>query len=94
MLRTVDITVPAAGWSSAVPYTQTITVAGMQASDTPLIGPAIDKSTSAADVKAYKKVAGLIDGGDTSDGAIELYCNTAKPAVDAKIRLMGVSVDG
>lgn len=94
MLHTVDITVPASGWSSAAPYTQVITVAGMKASDTPLIGPAIDKATSAADVKAYKKVAGLIDGGDTSDGAIEIYCNTARPSVDAKIRLMGVSVDG
>ena len=91
MLRIVDITVPASGWSSTVPYTQTITVDGMKSTDTPLIGPALDKTTTAADVKAYKKVAGLIDGGDTTDGAIELYCNTAKPSVDAKIRLMGVS---
>lgn len=86
----VQVTLPASGWSSAAPYTQTVAVEGLTAGDNPVMVKAIADGATPEQVKAYNKAFGMIDDGDTADGQATFRCFNKKPAVDMTVGLKGV----
>ena len=83
-------TLPASGWSSSVPYTQTVSVTGVKNTDKPIIGIYFKGTESAVTVKAMNKAYGFVDRIETQDGRIKAYCYNKKPTVDFSVQLKGV----
>lgn len=79
-------TLTAAGWSgSAAPYTQTITISGMQATDNPFLGPNYT-STDVDTVKGEEEAFSLIGRIDSGAGNITVYIyEDSKPEIDIPI---------
>lgn len=79
-------TLTAAGWSgSAAPYTQTLTISGMQATDNPFLGPNYT-STDVNTVKGQEEAFSLIGRIDSGAGNITVYIyEDSKPEVDIPI---------
>lgn len=86
--RIVQITLPASGWSSSFPYTQTVSVSGLKDEDTPAMGMMIDSSANEAMVKKYIKNYGLLYHGVVSNGKVTIYARK-KPSIDIRIGLKG-----
>lgn len=82
-------TLKAASWSASSPYTQKVSVSGIQSSDTPIIGFYISGSPTASDVKTKRKAFGYIDRAVTSDGSITFYCYEKKPGTDFMVQIKG-----
>lgn len=78
----LTVTVPASGWSSSAPYTQTVTLAGMSQHFNATYAPDIKESTTADQEKQIKKACGFISMFETLDGKIKLTCKAKKPTVD------------
>lgn len=91
---TADITLPAAGWGGAAPYTQTVQVPGVLATDVPIIGLAIADGATAEEVKLQAKAWGCVDRAVTGDGTITFYCYNKLPAVDFTVQAKGVRTNG
>ena len=91
MQRTIVITLPAAGWSAAAPYTQRVAVPGILATDNPELHPYTPKDITADELKQRQKFTGMITDGDTEDGYATFYCGAKKPTVDFPVLLKGVS---
>lgn len=89
--RTVIITLLAAGWSAAAPYSQKVAVPGIKATDEPEVHMYAPKELAADAVKLRQKLAGMITAGETEAGYITLYCGVKKPAADFAVLLKGVS---
>lgn len=84
--RTIQISVPASGWSSSAPYTQEISVSSVTANDD--FGSPEIKLSGDADADRTKMVQmSYICGGVTSAGKITLYCYDNKPSVDLTLLL-------
>ena len=84
------VSLPASGWTgSTAPYSQTVDVAGVLATDTPVLVKMLSGTEKEAAVKAYNKAFGLIFSGDTADGSVSFYAYK-KPAVDITVGLKGV----
>lgn len=79
------VTLLASGWSSSVPYTQTLTVQGVNAGDEPIIAAGKPLTLDSASYKALNKAFGMIDRITTGDGTITAYCYTNKPTVNVPI---------
>lgn len=79
-------TLTVAGWSgSAAPYTQTLTISGMQATDNPFLGPNYT-STDVDTVKGQEEAFSLIGRIDSGAGNITVYIyEDSKPEVDIPI---------
>lgn len=75
------------GWTgSAEPYTQTISVPGILATDTPHIMPVYtdpDYSVTLAQIEGWSKIVSAFSG----DGVIAFYCRPDKPAVAIPIQI-------
>lgn len=85
LAHTTTITVPASGWSSSSPYTQTVSVSGVTAAMN--IPYALDPSmTSEAAAEGF----GFISTMATGAGSVTFKCNTDVPTVDLTIVLKGV----
>lgn len=84
------VSLTASGWSSTAPYTQTVSVVGVLASDMPVISLFLPDGLSAATVKAQKKAYGMVDRAETGEGQITFYCYNKKPAVDFQVVAKGV----
>lgn len=81
------LTLPAAGWSSAYPFSQTVNVAGIGAEDDiKVIGVYVPENAALDQVKAWNKAAGFLmcspDGVDAGTVTFKAY---KKPAVDFQI---------
>ena len=76
----------ASGWSSSAPYTQTVAVQGLSASDDPLVD--LDMSGATAD-----NVSNLLGGWFavgrlvTGSGTLTAYCYNEKPSVDLTVHV-------
>lgn len=81
------VTVPASGWSSTAPYTQTVSVSGMLAAYDVIFAPNITASTSAASEKSIKAACGYISVLETLNGSIKLTCLAKKPTVDIPLTM-------
>lgn len=91
MQRTIVVTLPAAGWSAAAPYTQRVAVPGILATDNPELHPYTPKDLAAEELKLRQKFTGMITDGDTEDGYATFYCGAKKPTADFPVLLKGVS---
>lgn len=84
------VTLTAGNWSTVAPYTQSVPVAGITATDAPIIGLRLVDGTTAVNVKAQSKAWGCVDRAVTGDGTITFYCYNKKPAVDFTVSVKGV----
>ena len=83
LLKTV--TLPAGGWSAAAPYTQTVAVEGILATDTPHYG--VVYSSAAATALAEKEAFSLLDDLDTANGSVTFTCFEEKPEVNLTVQM-------
>ena len=90
----VVVTLNASGWSSSAPYSQTVSVANLKATDVVHIYPYTPSTLESATVKQYRKMAGMITDGESAAGAMTFYCGVKKPTADFQVYLEGVSEDG
>lgn len=76
---------PAVNWSSSAPYTQTINISGILATDNPIVDVVLDANTSTAmtQISAWLCVSKIV----TSDGSITATCLENKPITDIPIQL-------
>lgn len=91
--RSVEVTLLATNWSASAPYTQTVDVSGLKATDKPRMMSAVTKSTPASTAKIWEKMAGMVKAGEALDGRASFYCLEKKPTSDFKIKLVGVSAN-
>lgn len=79
------VTVPAANWSAAAPHTQTVTLSGILATDTPhwSVVYAADTATALTEKEAFS----LVDDLDTAANSLTFTCFDEKPPVDLTIQL-------
>ena len=76
----VQISVPASGWSASAPYTQSISVSGLLATDNPHVFP-VYSDTLATAVNQVESWA-MVSTATTSSGSLILKCFEDKPTVD------------
>ena len=80
-----QVTVTASGWSEAAPYTQTVNVEGILASDRAHWGVVYSGD---ADAKlAQKEAFAMVDDLDSADGQVTFTCFEEKPEVDLTVQL-------
>lgn len=75
-------TLLSSGWSSSAPYTQTVSVSGIEETDKPIISCGEPSTLSSANFKSLNKAYSCVDRVVTSDGSITAYCYTKCPTVD------------
>lgn len=90
----IEVSIPASGWSHTAPYSQRVAVAGVKATDNPVLSSCTPKNMEPAEIKIRRKMAGLITDGETEDGYVIFYCGEKRPTVDFSIYLRGVSANG
>lgn len=78
-------TLPASGWSGSAPYTQSITVSGILASDEPFVDVNLKDVSNGAEILEAWSVVGRITA--SANNTITAYCYEEKPAVDIPILL-------
>lgn len=84
------VSLPASGWiGSAAPYSQTVDVAGILSTDTPVLVKALSGTETEAVVKAYNKAFGFIFAGETGTGTV-IFKTYKKPVTDLTVGLKGV----
>ena len=79
------VTLPASGWSGAGPYTQTVIVSGILATDTPHYG--VVYSGTAQEKAAQKEAFALVDDLDTGLNSVMFTCFQEAPGVDLMVQL-------
>ena len=80
------VSLPAAGWAvDAAPYTQTVVVEGILATDTTHYG--VVYSGTAEEKAAQKEGFALVDDLDTADGSVTFVCFEEAPGVDITVQL-------
>lgn len=88
--ETKQIVFRAASWvGEQAPYTQTIELAGIKASDEP-VAFFVDDGDTEANSNAKKKACSFISYFDSADGSITATCKYKKPEVDFTVGLKGV----
>ena len=80
-----SVLLPSSGWSESVPYTQTVAVEGILATDTPHWS--VRYSSAAATALAQKEAFAMVDDLDTADDSVTFTCFEDKPAVNLEIQL-------
>lgn len=86
-----SIAIPSSAWSGSVPYTNTVTVSGVKASDNwEIVGftPTGDTNSD----KAIKEALGSIAYGTTANNSITFRCLESKPTVDLPIVIRKVGM--
>lgn len=92
--KPIEVILPVSDWSTTAPYNQKVAVAGIKATNNPLLSPCTPKSLSPAGIKLRRKLAGMITDGETEDGYVTFYCGEKRPTEDFSVFLRGVSVNG
>lgn len=80
-----NATLTSSGWTNAAPYTQTVTVSGILATDTPIADVVLDANTPTAisQISAWACVSKI----ETANGSITATCLESAPEVDLPIQL-------
>jgi hypothetical protein len=79
---TATVTLLASGWSEAAPYTQTVSVAGIAATDMAHYGLVYTDNR-----EAEKEAFALVDELDSADGTVTFTCFEEKPETDLTIQM-------
>ena len=89
MTATYEATFPAAGWSAAAPYQQTVAVAGITVLDNPIAGQLFrdDEEGAAAYNTQALEEWGYVSRITTAEGSITGICFEDKPTVDIQVQL-------
>jgi hypothetical protein len=82
MHMAAEVTLLASGWSDAAPYTQTIAVEGILATDQPHYGVVYSHNW-----EAEKEAFSAVDELDTADGSVTFTCYEEKPGADLTIQM-------
>ena len=89
--RVITVVIPAAGWSSAAPYTNRVAIEGMHETDnvdvTFLPG---EGASNAQNIAAWEGYVG-INYSVTEDGAMVFHAFETKPAVDVTVAVKGMA---
>lgn len=80
---------PASGWSRNAPYTQTVSVNGIKASDNPIVDINMENTTT-SNSSDILSAWGLIGRISTSNGSVTAYCYEEKPTVDISVNMIVV----
>ena len=83
--KTFTATLTLNGWSSAAPYTQTISISGILATDMPHISPVY--SATLATAITQKENWAMVCKAVTADGSITFTCFEEKPSVNLSVQL-------
>lgn len=78
---------PSAGWSASAPYSQTVSVTGILATDDPLADVSLSGASTAQAGKALTDAWTFVSRVDTADGTVTAYCYEEKPEVDIPVIL-------
>ena len=78
-------TLSASGWSSSAPYTQTVSISGIQSSDFPVVDIILSDQSQASSIK---DAWGNVDKIESGNGSITAYCYDSKPSSDIPIQLL------
>ena len=81
----VQISVPASGWSGSGPYTQTVTVSGLLATDRPHLFPVY--STTNATAISQQESWAMVSTAVSGSGSLTLTCFESKPVSDLTLQL-------
>lgn len=71
------------GWTNSAPYSQTVNVQGILATDTPIVDIVLSSSNADEESFSWLYVSKII----TSDGSITATCLESKPTIDMQIQL-------
>ena len=77
-----QVVLPVSGWSSTAPYTQTVAVSGILATDQPHYGVVYSGNWD-----AEREAFGFVDDLDTAAGSVTFICFEDKPEVNLTIQL-------
>ena len=77
-----EVTLTATGWTDAAPYTQTVRLERILATDRPHFGAVYTENR-----EAEKDAFALVDQLDTSDGTVTFTCFEDKPGADITIQM-------
>lgn len=76
------LTLPASGWSESAPYTQTLAVVGILATDRPHYGIVYTENR-----EAEKEAFSAVDDLDTAEDSVTFTCFEDRPKVDITIQM-------
>ena len=78
-------TLTSSGWTSAAPYTQTLSISGILSTDVPVVDVVLSSTSSTAisQTEAWSCVSKI----ETAAGSITATCLEEKPAIDIPIQL-------
>ena len=80
-----NTTLSSSGWSSNAPYTQTLSIQGILATDVPVVDVVLSSTTSTA--VSQLEAWGYVSKIETADGSITATCFEELPAIDIPIQL-------
>ena len=80
-----NITLSSSGWSLSVPYTQTVSIQGILATDIPVVDVVLSSTTSTA--KSQLEAWSCVSKIETAAGSITATCFEELPAIDIPIQL-------
>ena len=80
-----NATLSAGSWSSSAPYTQTVSVEGIAADDTPHVSPVYSDDNNVA--IAQKEAWNMVSRAKTANKSITFYCFDEKPTVDIPVQI-------
>lgn len=81
--KTLDI--PASGWSSTIPYAQTVSLDGVSAEDIAHVSPIYSETLATA--LAQQEAWGMVSRAKTAANAITFYCFDEKPTTDISVQI-------
>ena len=85
-----EVKLPADGWSSDAPYTQTVALEGVMSSDRPDVYLNYPDSIDESNAEAYVEAYGYINKVETVDNALIVTAFYEKPAMDITLTIKGV----